>query len=178
MKKYLIFVTIILFCMVILTSGCVNNDNSNTTKSYSGNGVSFTYNGTWNIANTTSPNGIVAVGDPRTVDAENNPNTFVLIQKANVTVGSDLQAAYNQNYANFFNKTANQRVSEANITINNNRALENVYITNSGGVQRQMRAVWISQNGVVYVILCGTIPSSFDKEQPNFDLVINSFKAQ
>jgi len=66
--------------------------------------------------------------------------------------------------------------SEANITVNNNKAFENVYITNYGGYETQMRAVWVSQNGVIYVILCGTIPNNFEKEQSNFDLVINSFK--
>lgn len=167
-----------MLCLVVLTSGCINNDENNKTKSYSGNGISFVYNGTWEIANTTSSNALVAVGDPVTVDAQHNPSTFVLIQKPNQTQGNDLQTLYNQNYAKLFNNTTNQRVSEANITVNNNKVMENVYITNSGGVQRQMRAVWLTQNGVIYVILCGTIPSNFDKEQKNFDLVINSFKAQ
>ncbi len=177
MKKYLIFVTIILLGLVVLTSGCVNNDDANSTKSYSGNGISFVYNGTWNIANTTAPNAVVAVGNPSTVDAQNNPSTFVLIQKPNDTEGKDLETVYTENYANLFNNTTtNRRISEANITVNNNKAFENVYITNSSGYETQMRAVWISQNGVIYVILCGTIPNNFEKEQSNFDLVINSFK--
>lgn len=178
MKGYLLFATIAILSLVVLASGCVNNDDTNSTKSYSGNGISFVYNGTWNVANTTSPNALVAVGDPSTVDAQNNPSTFVLIQKPNETQSNDLQATYDQNYAGLFNNTTNQRVSEANITVNNNKALENVYITNSGGVQTQMRAVWLTQNGAIYVILCGTIPSNFENEQKNFDLVINSFKAQ
>ncbi len=178
MKKYPFLAVIIILALIVLTSGCVNNNTSNSTKSYSGNGISFVYNGTWDIANTTSPNAIVAVGDPKTVDAQNNPYTFVLIQKPNTTQGNDLQNTYNQNYAKLFNNSSNRRVSEANITINNIKALENVYTTNSGGVQRQMRAVWISQNGIIYVILCGSIPSNFDNEQKNFDMVINSFKAQ
>ncbi|HEY0196209.1 MAG TPA: PsbP-related protein [Methanobacterium sp.] len=178
MKKYLIFVVVIILSLVVLTSGCVNNDETNETKSFSGNGISFVYNGTWNTANTTAPNAIVAVGDPTTVDAQNNPTTFVLIQKPNETVDNNLEATYTQNYASFFNNTTNQRVSEANITINSNQALENVYMTNSGGLQIQMRAVWIIQNGTIYVILCGTIPSKFEAEQKNFDLIINSFTVQ
>ncbi|MDD1774197.1 MAG: hypothetical protein LUQ24_01555 [Methanobacterium sp.] len=178
MTKYPFLAVITLLIMVILTSGCVNNDTSNQTKTYSGNGISFTYNGTWEIANTTSPNAVVAVGDPKTVDAQKNPYTFVLIQKPNATQNNDLQQTYNQNYAKLFNNSSNQRVSEANITINNNKALENVYLTNSSGMQLQMRAVWITQKGIIYVILCGTTPFNFEKEQKNFDLVINSFKAQ
>lgn len=178
MKKYPIFFMIVLLLLVVLTSGCVNNDNGNETKTYSGNNISFVYNGGWAIANATSPNAIVAVGDPRTVDAQNNPSTFVLIQKPNETVSNDLESTFNQNYARLFNNTTNQRISEANITLNGNKALENVYMTNSSGVQRQMRAVWLTQNNVIYVILCGSLPENFEREQGNFDLVINSFKVQ
>jgi len=178
MKNYLFFAVIVILSLVILTSGCVNNDSFNTTQTYSGNGISFTYNGTWEVANTTSPNAVVAVGDPKTVDAQKNPYTFVLIQKPNETQNNDLDQTYNQNYATLFNNSSNQHVSEANITVNNNRALENIYLTNSSGMQMQMRAVWLTQKGVIYVILCGTIPANFDKEQKNFDLVINSFKVQ
>lgn len=176
MKKYSFSAVIVILFLVILTSGCINNDPINRTQSYSGNGISFTYNGTWEEANTTSPNAIVAVGDPTTVDAQKNPSTFVLIQKPNQTQNNDIQQIYNQNYEKLFNNSSNQHVSEANITVNNNKALENVYLTNSSGMQMQMRAVWLSQKGVIYVILCGAIPANFEKEQKNFDLIINSFK--
>jgi hypothetical protein len=178
MKKYPFLLAILLLLLVVMISGCTNKNDTNATKSYSQNGISFVYNGTWEIANTTSPNAIVAVGDPKTVDSQNDPYTFVLIQKPNATQNADLQTTYTENYNKFFNNTTNQRVSEANITLNNNKAFENVYISDFGGVQRQMRAVWLVQNGVIYVILCGTIPANFDNEQKNFDLVINSFKAQ
>lgn len=175
------FLIIAVLSIVVLASGCISNNNGNQNKTYSQNGIYFVYNGTWEIANITAdvPNAVVAVGDPNNVNPDTHqPVTFVLIQKANVTQGTDLQTAYNQNYATFFNNTTNQRVSEANITVNNNRAYENVYITTSDGVQRQMRAVWLQQNGLVYVILCGTLPANFQNEQKNFDLVINSFKVQ
>jgi hypothetical protein len=45
-------------------------------------------------------------------------------------------------------------------------------------MQMQMRAVWITQKGVIYVIIYRTIPANYEKEQKNFDLVINSFKVQ
>ena len=181
MKKYPFLIAFILLSMVVMASGCISDNNTNKTNTYSKNGISFQYNGTWEVSNTTIsvPNAIVGVGDPKTVDAQTKyPSTFVLIQKANSTLGNDLSNAYTQNYAKFFNNTNNSHISEANITVNNNKAMENVYMTTSGGVQTEMRAVWMAQNGAIYVILCGALPSNFDKEQKNFDLVINSFKAQ
>jgi hypothetical protein len=70
------------------------------------------------------------------------------------------------------------RISEANITLNNNTALENTYITTSNGAQIEMMAVWFSQNGQIYVILCGAPPNNFENQQKNFNMVINSFKVQ
>lgn len=181
MKKIPIFSVLVILSLVILVSGCVTNDEGVETKTYSDNGISFTYNGTWDIADSTTPNKVVAVGDPRTVDAQNNPSTFVLIQKPNETEDKDLWTVYSENYAQLFNNTTsgnitNQRISEANITINNEKALENIYKTNSNGVETQFRAVWISKNGMIYVILCGAAPNNFEKEQNNFNLIINSFK--
>jgi hypothetical protein len=177
MNKYPIIIVTILFLMV-MASGCVSN-NQNQTKNYTQNGVYFNYNGTWEIANTTAPSAVVAVGDPATVNNQTHyPNTFVVIQKPPLAGGIDVQTAYNQNYATFFNNTGNQRVSEGNVTINGVGALENVYITSSGGVQKEMRAVWIPSNGNIYVILCGALPADFNNQQKNFDLIIKSFKAQ
>ncbi len=178
MNKYPLLI-ITLLTLVILASGCVNSNNLNQTKTYSQNGIYFVYNGTWEIANTSSANAVTGVGDPNTVNSQTHePNTFVLIQKPNVTMGTDLQTAYNQNYATFFNNNSNLMISEANITVNNNTALENNYITTSNGMQIEMMAVWISQNGQIYVILCGAPPNNFENQQKNFNLVINSFNSQ
>ncbi len=173
------FLIVTLLSLIVLASGCVSNTNLNQTKTYSQNGIYFVYNGTWENANVSSPNAVAGVGDPNTVNPQTHePTTFILIQKPNSTLGTDLQTAYNQNYATFFNNTTNLRVSDANITVNNNKAFENVYISTSGGVQREMRAVWLSQNGQIYVILCGALPSNFENQQKNFNLTINSFKVQ
>ena len=86
--------------------------------------------GGWEIAEATAPNVVVAVADPNTVE-NGNPTTLVVIQKPDIASGSDLNNVYTQNYANFFNNTYYQRVSEGNITINGQNALENIYKTNS-----------------------------------------------
>lgn len=179
MKKYP-FLIIALIILVVSASGCITNNNtSNQTKTYSQNGTYFIYNGTWEVANTTSDNAIAAVGDPNNVNPQTHqPETFIIIQELNVTNGTSLQTAYNQNYVNFFNNTTNVHVSESNITIKNNTALENIYTSTSNGVESKMMAVWFSQNNQIYVILCGSPASNFDNEQNDFNLVINSFTAQ
>jgi hypothetical protein len=168
----------VLLCSVVFISGCVSdNKNSNETQTYSQNNISFTYPGTWEIATATASDSIVAVGDPSTVQS-GSPTTLVLIQKANATKGSNITSVYDSNYANFFNNTGYQRVSEGNITVNGATALENIYKTNSTGNQRQYRAVWLYENNTIYVILCIANTNDFQNQQTNFNLIINSFKAQ
>lgn len=167
-----------MLCSVILVSGCISNNNQNNeTKIYAQNNISFSYPGGWEIANTTSPNAIVAVADPTTVQS-GTPTTLVLIQKSNVTDENNLESVYAANYASFFNNTEYQQVSEGNITVNGVNALENIYKTNGSGDQRQYRAVWFSSNGNIYVVLCIAKVADFEKQQPNFNLVVNSFNAQ
>lgn len=161
----------------VMVSGCVtDNKQNNQTQAYSQNNISFNYPGGWATANTTAPNSIAAVADPNSVQS-GSPTTVVLIQKPNATAGSNLSAVYASNYATFFNNTGYQRVSEGNITVNGSDALENVYTSNSTN-PKQYRAVWLDENGTIYVILCIANENDFKNQQANFNLIINSFKAQ
>jgi hypothetical protein len=167
----------VLLCSVVLASGCISdNKQSNATKTYSQNNISFNYPGDWEIANTTSPNAVVAVADPNTVQ-NGSPTTFVLIQKPAVTKGSNITTLYAANYASFFNNTY-QQVSEGNVTVNGVNTLENIYKTNTTGDQKQYQAEWLSENGTIYVMLCVANASDFENQQSNFNLILDSFKAQ
>jgi hypothetical protein len=160
-----------------MVSGCVTDNNKNNeTQTYSQNNVSFNYPGEWASANPTAANSIAAVADPNSVQS-GSPSTVVIIQKPNATAGSNLSEVYAANYATFFNNTGYQQVSEGNITVNGSNALENVYKSNST-TPKQYRAVWLQENNTIYVILCIANESDFNNEQVNFNLIINSFKAQ
>lgn len=160
-----------------MISGCVtDNKKNNETQTYSQNNVSFNYPGEWANATPTAPNAIAAVADPNSVQS-GIPSTVVIIQKPNATAGSNISAVYASNYATFFNNTGYQQVSEGNITVNGNDALENIYKSNSTN-PKQYRAVWLNENGTIYVILCIANENDFKNEQDNFNLIINSFKVQ
>jgi hypothetical protein len=176
LRKYII-VVMVLLCSVVFASGCVSdNKQNNVTKNYSQNNISFSYPGGWEIANTTAPNSLVAVADPNTVQ-NGSPSTLVLIQKPAVAKGTNVSTLYAANYASFFNNTY-QQVSEGNVTVNGVNALENVYKTNTTGDQRQFQVEWLSENGTIYVILCIANTSDFKNQQSNFNLILDSFKAQ
>ena len=175
MKKYVV-ILFILLCSVVMISGCVtDNKKNNETQAYSQNNVSFNYPGGWANATPTAPNAIAAVADPNSVQS-GIPSTVVIIQKPNATAGSNISQVYASNYATFFNNTGYQQVSEGNITVNGTDALENIYTSNSTP-PKQYRAIWLNENGTIYVILCVSNENDFKNEQDNFNLIINSFKA-
>ncbi len=177
MRKYIVIV-IFLVCSVVFASGCVSHNKvSNTTKTYDENNISFTYPGSWEIVNATSPNAIVAVADPNSIQ-NGTPTTLVVIQKPNVPAGFDLDTVYTSNYAEFFNNTNYQRISDGNITVNGENAPENVYQTNTSVNPIQYSAVWLNENNNIYVILSAAQVTDFENQTSNFNLIINSFKVQ
>jgi hypothetical protein len=177
LRKYIALV-IFLVCAVVFASGCVSNNKLNdTTKTYAQNNISFTYPGSWEIVNATSPNAIVAVADPNSVQ-NGTPTTLVVIQKPDVPAGSDIDTVYTSNYAAFFNNTNYQRISDGNTTVNGTSALENIYETNTTVNPIQYSAVWLNENGSIYVILSGAQVSDFENQTSNFNIILNSFKVQ
>jgi hypothetical protein len=170
-----VILIIVLLCFVVLASGCItDNKQSNVTKTYNQNNISFTYPGVWELASTTSPNAVVALADPNTIQ-NGSPTTILVVQKPDVPKGSNLTAVYAANYKSFFNTTGYQEVSEGNLTINGANALENIYKSNTGD-QKEYRAVWFNRNSIIYVLLFSAKSTDFQAQQDNFNLVINSFK--
>lgn len=176
MRRYLLLMFALL--AVMMASGCIT-DQGNETKTFTQNNITFQYPAAWVVVQTTSPDAVAAVADPSSViSGTNSPATQVVIQTPNVTSSTNLTEAYNDNYANFFNSTGNQKVSEANITTDKLTALENIYTSSSSGIEKQYRAVWLEKNSTIYVILCSAKKADFESLQSKFDIIINSFQSQ
>lgn len=175
MKKYLL--AVLLLSLVIFASGCTSNsdEKTNQTKTISQNNVSFSYPGTWVVASSRANDTLVAVADPKSVNAQTGfAQTVVSIQKKEINGTFDKM--FEQNYASLFNNSSYQRVSESNLTVGSFEAMDNVYTMYDNGVQKTQRAIWIESGDYVYVILCSAISSQFENEKQNFAMIIDSFK--
>lgn len=178
MKKYAIFVIAIL-AIIVLAFGCTDNPLTVSTKIYSFNGISFNYPESWEeIKNIKTANAIVDYGDPNSVDAATGSvNTLVLIQKVPLPAGHTLKQSYDATYAQYAaSNSSHQQISDKTINVNGQTAYEKTHKISAGGVTKQERVVWLEKNGIIYVILCGTLPDTFNAQQANFDAIINSFK--
>lgn len=190
MKKYLPIVAII--ALVVFAAGCVdsgtNNQTSNDTSvdtsvpnipstTYAKNNISFKYPESWtNKITSSTPNTVTAVGDPDSQESDGNINTLAIIQKTDLPSGQTLKQTYDATYNNYANESSFQEVSERTLNINGLTAYENIHKVDVSGVQKQERATWFEKDGTIYVVLCGALPSDFESQQTNFDLITFSFK--
>jgi PBP1b-binding outer membrane lipoprotein LpoB len=190
MKKYLPIVAII--ALVVFAAGCVdsgtNNQTSNDTSvdtsvpnipstTYAKNNISFKYPESWTDKLTSSaPNAVTVVGDPDSQESDGNINTLAVIQKIDLPSGKTLKQIYDATYNNIANDSSFQEVSERTLNINGLTAYENIYKLDVSGVQKQERATWFEKDGTIYLITGGTLPSDFESQQTNFDLIMFSFK--
>lgn len=189
MKKYAIFVIAIL-ALVVFASGCTNTGNQTSnqstqptipTKSYAANGVSFSYPDSWEeLKSISTPNSIVAYGDPKSVDASTgNVNTLFVVQKVAMPGNETLKQAYDATYADFAATDSSfQQISDGTATVDGTTAYVNTHKISVSGVQKEEKAVWLEKAGNIYVILCGALPDAFANQQQNFDAVINTFHVQ
>lgn len=175
MKKYALFVVAIL-ALVVFASGCTDQ-----TKTYSSNGITFNYPGSWQeLSQVNNENGIAGVGDPSSVNSSSKlANTVVVVQKVAMPSGLTLQEAVDALITSFQSQDPNfQKISQKTITFNGATAYEIVYKMGANGVQKQEKAVIFEKNGYLYAITGSSLPNDFNNQQANFDMVINSFKVQ
>ena len=175
MKKHILIVLFIL-ALIIVVSGCTNQKQN----SYSSNGISFNYPNNWKeISNVQTPNAIVGVGDPDSVDnSTGKVTTLVLVQKVALPSGSTLKQFYDTTYTQFAQDPSFKTISDTTTTVDGTTAYIKTYTANVNGVQKEEKAVWLEKNGNIYIILCGTLPPLFDSQQANFNMIINSFNVQ
>lgn len=112
---------------------------------------------------------------------KNNLEKYILFQGHNIVIilwtGNTLKESFDATFKEYTNNDSSiQLISERTLNINGLTAYEKVYYINISGVKKQERSTWLEENGTIYIILCNALPSEFDSQQTNFDLITFSFK--
>jgi hypothetical protein len=175
-QKYILSAVIII--SVILVSGCIYNPSDNgEVKTLNQNGITINYPSNWHLAQSTVNDTIASVGNPAFIDSSNGLGLIsVNIQKK--LLPSSLNEFHNEVYnVSFPSNSSFKSISSGNLTIGSYNGLEEIYtITESSGLVKEYRAIWIENNGYVYVILATAPKNDFENQKVDFDLIINSFK--
>jgi hypothetical protein len=146
---------------------------NSTTNTYSGYGVSFNYPSNWTLQ-TNNKDGATAL-----VYTGNSNNETPFFQ---ITITPNPDAMSDEDALNQLNTAPNypwDEVSNNTLIINNNTAYENIYTANDTTVYSQimtMEQINIFKNRMTYTIVIQAPTNEFNKLQPDFNIMINSFK--
>ena len=179
MKKILIigFVLIILilgFSFFINNPIKTNNDVNASQQSveYTENGITLSVPGDWVSAHSESNDTVLAVADPNSKDSSGFNSVNVNIEKK--SNARALETEFNSNYNILARNSDFNILFEGNATFNDEPAMEADYTSESNGVVKQHKAIWVKKDSDIYVILCSAPQSEFDDKLSTFDFIINS----
>ena len=181
MKK-IIGIGFILILLVIGISFFINypmNSNneidvSQQSVEYTENGITLLMPGNWVSAKSNSNDTVLAVADPDAKDSSGFNSINVNIQKK--SNARSLETEFNSNYNTLARNSDFNNLFEGNATFNGEAAMEADYTSESNGVLKQHKAIWIPKDSDIYVILCSAPQSEFEENLSTFDFIINSVK--
>ena len=158
--------------IAVLSSGCVYNNPKNTsynisTKNYSGNTVYFDYPANWKLVNYTDGYSKVVIVNKN--NSNNSPQFQLIITPNGEMTDQDIINSI-QSCPNPSNQ---KKISNNTLTIDGNKAYENIFIINK---TTKMREIFFIKNSNLYDLTFQTTNNDFDKEKQNFDIILNSFK--
>jgi len=165
LKKLILILGIL--AVMVMASGCISSSSSN--KTYSSNGVSFTYPGDWSVQNNTQAlnisNVIVWVG--------NEKSAFAL---ANVTIPKNKTLANTTQWAtgtkSNYKNSGYEFVSEKSRTVDGANGYELVF-RKSGNYSSY---TYFVKNGTPYLAAFNFIDSNMQTVNETVDMVLNSLK--
>ncbi|MDI9624656.1 MAG: PsbP-related protein [Methanothermobacter sp.] len=159
MRKYL------LILLVVLVTGCIFKGH------YKGYGISFDHPIGWECGRVMDlPSALVSVRDP-SGDAE----VIIFKEKANTSL-ENRYLEYIQKLPVQLSGYCYRQVSNRTLTVDASKAYELVYAIGCDSTQtsQQTRLVILQKGEYFYIIDCRTTPKDFERQNPNFDIIINS----
>lgn len=172
MKKHF-FPIVIIICILLFVSGCINNSGNQT---YNSNGIIFNYPNGWYK---TPGEGNVNVFDLNipvkvTVGDNANKETGMLVLLSNNTTYQEILTSIKAGILKH-----GVLISESNVTIDSAPAREFDYNTTlSDGTVKKERLILFEKNNSTYILIFTALPQDFNGQQTNFQMIQNSFKVQ
>lgn len=164
------FIVPILLVLIVAASGCTSQQNSNLNKTYSSNGVSFTYPSNWTVQNTSSlQNQMGNTGEVLAVVGDGDTNKFGF---AKLKISSNQRVASLNEWAANYNKTMKNQgstyVSEKKLTVDGVDAYQ-ITMQDSGSY---VTDVFFVKEGKGYL----AVHASPNNDQQTLDMLMNNLK--
>ena len=145
-----LFFVLIMLILVVAASGCTSQQSTSSNKTYSANGVSFTYPGNWTEQNLTSLQSQVgSSADVLGVVGDGSGNKFGVIR---LNLGSNQRVATLNEWASNYNSSMKEQgstyISEKSLTVDGVKAYEITLLGNNSYVS----GIFFVKNGTGYVL--------------------------
>jgi hypothetical protein len=188
-----------LLILTVSSSGCLfvggssqslNDNVGNGT--YSGNGVSFNYPDNWSVDADNKDEDTIQI-TASSIYSSSNFTSFGPFPVRKVTTTSPDDAQFQVQISNdsiskqLVTQIGNmeldsnmKKISSSTLTIDGEKAYEEIFTTNYGsdiGIMRDEQIGFV-KNGVAYILYFEVKDEDFDNEKQNFNLILNSFKVQ
>ena len=179
--------------MIVAASGCVasnTNINMNNT-TYSGDGINFNIPENWSVSRTDAPGGNININIDKTNPNDNrqtNIGDYIFNKGSStqitVAVSPNPKNMSDQSIIDMIQNPNNQggnyqRISNSTVTVDGNTAYENIYIVNDTsrftGLTKEKEINFI-KNGNTYGLIFDAPVQTFDQEETNFNITLNSIK--
>lgn len=180
--KRIIGIGVLLIILIVGISFLMNfplnsnneTDNSHQSIEYSQNGITLSMPGDWVSADSESNESVLAIADPKSKDSSGFNSINVNIEKK--SDARALETEFNSNYNTLARNSDFNILFEGNASFNGEPAMEADYTSESNGVVKEHKAIWVQKDSDIYVILCSAPESEFENELSTFDFIINSIQ--
>jgi hypothetical protein len=173
MKKYFLFV-IVIVGLVVMASGCIspNGNNSTATKTYSANGISFNYPSSWSLINQTthSNNTVVALGDSSFMNSTLKGNGIIIVK-------TPINSNTSTNITNLKSQIAKLNGTKTTQSIDGVTANVTTFTTKISNETVLIKSLNFEKNNYNYQIQFATISTDTKSQEQMLNTIINSFKA-
>lgn len=157
-----------------------NTGNTNTNESVkmltiSKGGVTVNYPSNWVLSSATSNKSIIAISKQNAVDSREIGQININVEKKEFS--GDFNTFVNQSYTNINADSSFKLVSSGEATVNNEKALQYIYTSNStSGALKQHKSLWFERGNEVYVITYSAPVDKYDTNLPAADYIISNIK--
>ena len=157
-----------------------NTGNTNTNESVkmltiSKGGVTVNYPSNWVLSRATSNSSIIAISKEDAVDSREIGQININVEKKEFS--GDFNTFVNQSYTNIKADSSFKLVSSGEATVNNEKALQYIYTSNStAGALKQHKSLWFERGNEAYVITYSAPVDKYDTNLPAADYIISNIK--
>lgn len=159
---------------VVSVSAVSAGSNSTGVLSLSNSGITISYPSDWGYSKAVSSDSIMAISKLSAIDSLGIGQVNINVEKR--PVEGDFYSFVNSTYQSMSRDPSYELVSSGGLMIGGYDAMEYIYTSNTGGLQKEHKAVWFEKGGQAYVLLYSAPLDQFEDNLYVFDYMLTDIQ--